>query len=129
MNKKILGASASAVAAVAAVGLLNTGTAGAATSLGPTTNSCAPGGGAAAPVAVAGGVFIADPNNPIPTGVHVSSVGTGSLNGDVPGKAENGGIMIPTTGIGVGTVSGTYVRQIGANPPESCSVNGIFLLP
>ncbi|MFD2157189.1 hypothetical protein [Rhodococcus jostii] len=124
MNKKVFAAVASATAAIAAVGLITAGTATAATPLGPTTNSCAP-NNAGLPYAVKDGVFIPDTTAGIePTGVHVRSVGTGSLGGDMPAKKELNGILIPTNGIGIGTLSGSYWRP---DVPQ-CNVNGTFML-
>lgn len=126
MNKKIFTAAASVTAAIAAVGLITAGTAHATTPLGPSTNSCVgKGGSAALPVAVANGVFIKDPGALASTSVLIRSIGTGSLNGDSAGQLKPmDGIFVPTNGIGIGTLSGTYLRAGG----EACTVNGTFML-
>lgn len=125
MNKKVFATVASTTAAIAAVGLITAGPAGAAaTPLGPTTNSCAP-NNSGLPYAVKDGVFIPDTTAGIvPTSVHVRSVGTGSLGGDMSAKTAPGGLLIPTNGIGIGTLSGSYWRP--DNP--ACNVNGTFML-
>ncbi|GAF46469.1 hypothetical protein [Rhodococcus wratislaviensis] len=129
MNKKVYAAVASVTAAIAAVGLINAGTATAAIPLGPTTNQCAHAPNSAeAPVARADGIFIKDPAALLVTSVNVRSLGTGSLSGDIAGKVIPGsGILVPTQGIGIGTLSGLYIRQVGL-ARENCTVNGTFML-
>ena len=122
------GAAVALVAAPLAIAAGASGSASANTALGPATNSCAGDGKASAPVAVAGGIFIPDTaSTKVPTGVHVSQFGTGSLNGDLPAKVLSQGLLIPTQGIGIGTLSGSYLKAKGAGT-VACQVNGTFLL-
>ncbi len=131
-NKRVLTAGTIAVLTVpVAAALIGTGggTAGAATALGPATNSCAGDGTASAPVGVPGGVFIPDTSvSKSPQGAKIASFGTGSLDGDFAAKAVNGGIKIETRGVGLGTLSGTYLKYSQGSGYVYCQVNGTFLI-
>lgn len=124
MRKKIFATVASTTAAIAAVGLIAAGPASATTPIGTPRNSCvgAP-GGAQHPEPRPDGIWIADPLAVL-SSVQVSSIGTGSLDGAMPGKLTGGGILVPTHGIGIGTLSGTYHRA----DLTQCTVDGLFML-
>ncbi|MGW5153507.1 hypothetical protein [Rhodococcus koreensis] len=123
MNKKLFTAVASATAAIAAVGLINAGPAAATAPLGPANNSC---GNSFKPEAKPNGVLIPDTNAVFAGNVHISSLGTGSLTGDIPGTLTPDGIFVPTGGLGIGTLSGSYHNGVTGGP---CTVNGTFMLP
>ncbi|ROZ98800.1 hypothetical protein [Gordonia sp. OPL2] len=132
-KQKALTASTIAVLTIpVAATLIGTGggTAGAATALGPATNSCAGDGTASAPVGVPGGVFIPDAGttSKYANSVKVASFGTGSLDGDFAAKTVPGGIEVETRGVGLGTLSGAYEKYVPGNGYVNCQVNGTFLL-
>ncbi|TQF73637.1 hypothetical protein FK531_09205 [Rhodococcus spelaei] len=121
-----------AVATIAAIALVGTGIAHADNSFGPTSNSCPISAGAQAPVGQPAGIFVADPFALLPPPQRTDNLDLSPLMGSSAGSGKvqilpGQGVLLPTHGMGVGILKGSYWRGV-TGPTTECAVAGTFIV-